>query len=122
MLYAKEKQEVVPVFIITDAAADKAKEFLAAEGKSEWGVRIMAAGSSCCGPSYGMDLDKDPKDEDEVTEKNGFRVFTDKDTYAQLDGMKMDYVDNGQQQGFVIQPDVPEGSAPSCSCPSGTCK
>lgn len=103
------------MFTITDAAAEKAKEVLETEGKADWGLRIYVAGGSCCGPSYGMDLDQNPKDGDNVVEKNGLKVFTDKETTEKLKGMEIDFVDNGQQQGFVIK----GGPAPSCGSGGG---
>lgn len=111
------------MFTITDAAADKAKEVLETEGKADWGLRVFVSGGSCCGPAYGMDLDENAKDGDEVTEKNGLKVFTDKDTFEKLTGMTIDFVDDGQNQGFVIKGDTPPG-APSCSsggCGSSSC-
>jgi iron-sulfur cluster assembly protein len=104
------------MFIITDAASDKATELLTAEGKAGWGLRITIEGSGCCGPSYGMDIDENPAEGDEVTEKNGLRVFADKDTHEKLSGMIMDFIDDGQRQGFVIKAEGPS----SCACPPGS--
>ena len=112
------------MFTITEAAADKAKEVLEKEGKAEWGLRIFVAGGSCCGPSYGMDLDENSKDGDEITEKNGLKVFTDQDTFAKLQGMTIDFIDDGQQQGFVIKGDNPSSCSPDNGgggCGSGGC-
>ena len=53
---------------ISDMAAEKSKEILTAEGKAEWGLRFYTAGSSCCGPSYGIDVVENPVDGDEVVE------------------------------------------------------
>ena len=104
------------MFIITDTAADKATEMLTAEGKAGWGMRITVEGSGCCGPSYGMDIDENPAEGDEVIEKNGLRVFADKDTHVKLSGMIMDFIDDGQRQGFVIKAEGPS----SCACPPGS--
>lgn len=112
------------MFTITDAAAEKALEVLEKEGKANWGLRIFVAGGSCCGPSYGMDIDEKAKDGDEVTEKNGLKVFTDKDTFGKLTGMTIDFVDDGQQQGFVIQGGAPSScgtDAGGGGCSSGGC-
>lgn len=109
------------MFTITDEAAEKVKEVLEAEGKSDWGLRILIAGSSCCGPSYAMDLEKDSRDGDEIIEKNGLKVFADQDTYGKLKGMKMDFIDDGQSQGFVIKMEGPDAAPPSCGCSSGSC-
>ena len=69
---------------ISDIAAEKAKEILKAEGKEGWGLRVFIHGSGCCGPSYGMDLDENPAEGDETVEKNGLKVFVDKDASASL--------------------------------------
>lgn len=104
---------------ISDTAAEKAKEILEAEGKSDWGLRIFISGGSCCGPAYGMDVDEKPKDGDVIAEHNGLKVFADKDTSEKLAGMQMDFYDDGQNQGFVIKSE--KDAPPSCSCSSGTC-
>ena len=109
------------MFTITDSAAEKALEVLEKEGKADWGLRVFVAGGSCCGPSYGMDLDEKPKDGDEVTEKNGLKVFTDKETFEKLNDMTMDFVDDGQQQGFVIKGDNPSSCAPDNGGAGGGC-
>ena len=103
---------------ITDAAAEKAKELLTTEGKADWGLRVYTAGGGCCGPSYGMDIDEKPGDNDDVVEKNGIKVFVDKDTAKKLEGMNIDFIDDGEKQGFVIA----GGSAPSCSPSCTSCE
>lgn len=107
---------------ISDSAAEKAKEILKAEGKEGWGLRIFVQGSSCCGPSYGMDIDEKAAAGDETVEKNGLKVFVNKETSASLADKEIDYVSNDRGEGFVIN----GGEAPSCgsggaasSCGSG---
>jgi len=102
---------------ITDAAAEKIKEILEAEGKAGWGLRIYTAGSGCCGPSYGMDIEEKAEDGDDVLEKNGLKVFMDKATSKSLDNMQIDYISTEEAEGFVIR-----GGSPSCSCESGSCE
>lgn len=109
------------MFTITEIAAEKAKEVLKAEGKDNWGLRVFVAGGSCCGPSYGMDLEEAAKDDDEVTEKDGLKVFTDKDTYSKLTGMMIDFIDDGQNQGFIIKGSEKTPPAGGCGCSSGSC-
>lgn len=102
---------------ISETAAKKGKEILTAEGKTGWGLRIYTAGSSCCGPSYGMDLDEKPAEGDEVLEKDGLRVFLDQATLKNLSGMEVDFVDDGERQGFVLT----GGKASACGSSCGSC-
>lgn len=96
---------------ISDAAAEKAKEILTAEGKTGWGLRIYTANGGCSGPSYGMDIDEHPGEGDEVFEKNGLRVFIDRSASEDMDGMEIDFVDEQERKGFILT-----GTPPSSSC------
>ncbi|MDI6801527.1 MAG: iron-sulfur cluster assembly accessory protein [Thermodesulfovibrionales bacterium] len=101
---------------ITEKAADKAKEILAAEGKDNWGLRIYSAGGGCCGPSYGLDIAERPSAEDEVIETNGLQVFVDKNTLSALSGMQLDYMVSPEGEGFVLNGGT--GSACDSGCSS----
>jgi iron-sulfur cluster assembly protein len=105
--------------IITDKAAEKAKSILSVEGKAEWGLRIYTANGGCCGPSYGLDLDEAPMAEDQVFEKNGLKVFIDRQTLITLAGVELDYVEEDDREGFVLK----GGPVPSCGpgCNTGGC-
>ncbi len=106
---------------ITDKAAEKATAILAAEGKDSWGLRIYNADGGCCGPSYGLDIDERPSVDDEVIEKNGLRIFVDKNTLPALTGMQLDYYDDGEREGFILSggAGLSSGSASGSSCSSG---
>lgn len=107
------------VVTITDKAAEKATAILAAEGKDSWGLRIYSSEGGCCGPSYGLDIDERPTADDEVIEKNGLRVFVDKNTLSALTGMQLDYYDDGEREGFMLSGGAgPSGSACSSGCSS----
>ncbi len=99
---------------VSDEAAEKTKEILSTEGKAEWGMRFYTAGSSCCGPSYGIDIVENPTDGDEVVEKNGTKFFIEKATSEKMNGMEIHFVDDGQQQGFVLNGDQPSSCGPEC--------
>jgi iron-sulfur cluster assembly accessory protein len=105
------------VVTISEVAAQKAKEILTAEGKADWGLRIYSAGGGCCGPSYGMDIDQNPADGDEVVERDGLRVFIDQNTLKSLGGMQIDFVSEGERQGFVLT----GGKASSCDSGCSSC-
>lgn len=115
-LKTSTKMEVF-VLKVSDTAAEKAKEILKAEGKEGWGLRIFVHGSGCCGPSYGMDIDEKASEGDETVEKNGLKVFVDKEAYASLGEKEIDYIKTEQGEGFVIN----GGEAPSCSSGCSSC-
>ena len=100
---------------ISDEAAEKAKEILIAEGKTDSGLRIFLAGGGCCGPSFGMDISEKPAESDETFEKNGLKVFVDKTASEKLNGMEIHFVSEGEQQGFVVRGNAPSSCGPSCS-------
>ena len=87
---------------ITDKAAEKVMVILAHEGKENWGIRIFVAGESCCGPSYGLDLQEEQMSDDEVIERNGLKVFMDKQTLGTLTGRQFDYYVGEDGEGFIF--------------------
>ncbi len=99
---------------ITEKAAEKAKAILSGEGKAEWGIRIFVAGESCCGPSFGLDLQEEQMSGDEVVEKDGLKVYMDKQTLETLTGRQLDYYVGEEGEGFIFT-----GGVSSCS-PGGS--
>jgi len=102
------------VLEITDVAAEKAKDLLKAEGKEGWGLRIFIHGAGCCGPSFGLDINETASEGDETVEKNGLKVFVDKDASESLSNKEIDYVKTPQGEGFVVN-----SNEPPSSCGSG---
>ncbi len=100
---------------ISDIAAEKGKQLLESEGKPGWGFRIFLSGSSCCGPSFGMDLIENPIEGDDTVEKNGLKVFIDKNAMPKLEGLEIHFVEEGENSGFVIRGNQPSSCGPSCS-------
>jgi iron-sulfur cluster assembly accessory protein len=103
---------------VTDAAAEKAKEILKADDKEGWGLKIFVHGSSCCGPTYGLDINENASEGDETIERNGLKLFIDKETSESLDNKEIDFVKTDQGEGFVINSSEP----PSCDTGCSTCE
>ncbi len=101
---------------ITEKAAEKAKAILEVEGKDNWGIRIFVAGESCCGPSYGLDLQEEQMLDDEVVEKNGLKVFMDKQTLETLTGRQFDYYVGEEGEGFIFTGGVSVCGAGGSAC------
>ncbi|MCB0083779.1 MAG: iron-sulfur cluster assembly accessory protein, partial [Caldilineaceae bacterium] len=64
---------------------------------------------------YGMTFDDANRDDDQVYEQNGLRVFVDPTSLFYIDGANIDYVDNLMGGGFHI--DNPNAVS-SCGCGS----
>lgn len=105
---------------ITDKAAEKALAILTGEGKKDWGLRIFVAGESCCGPSYGLDMQEVQRPDDEVLEKNGLKVFMDKYTLSTLDGRELDYYVGDEGEGFIFTGGVSACGTSGSGCGSGS--
>jgi iron-sulfur cluster assembly accessory protein len=101
---------------ITEKAAEKAKAILEVEGKDDWGIRIFVAGESCCGPSYGLDLQEEQRPDDEIVEKNGLKVFMDKQTLGTLTGRQFDYYVGEDGEGFIFTGGVSACGAGGSAC------
>ena len=79
------------------------------------GLRVFVKGGGCGGMQYGMTFDEAAREDDQVFEENGMRVFVDPTSMFYIDGSKIDYVDNLMGGGFHI--DNPQAVS-SCGCGS----
>lgn len=63
------------------------------------------------------------KNTDESYEVDGLTYLIDKELDVQAGAVKVDFVDSGWQQGFVLSSTNPVGGGEgaSCDCSSGTC-
>ena len=64
-----------------------------------------------------MDFDEKPAEGDEVVEKDGLKVFIDKNTFESLGGMNVDFISEGDKPGFILT----GGKASSCDSGCSSC-
>jgi iron-sulfur cluster assembly protein len=100
---------------ITDGAADKIKELVAARGnEDESSLRVAVRGGGCSGFQYALALDQ-AKQDDHVFEHNGVAVIVDQVSMQFVFGSEVDFVDGLQGAGFVVNnPNV----VAACGCGS----
>ncbi|GIP31177.1 iron-sulfur cluster assembly accessory protein [Paenibacillus sp. J2TS4] len=98
---------------ISDSAAEKIKEMLAAEELPNLFLRIGVKEGGCSGFSYGMGFDDEQDSTDKVLEVNGLKVVVDEESNKYLYGVEIDYKDVGMGGGFTIN--NPNAIA-SCGC------
>lgn len=98
---------------ITENAAAKIKQLLAADDKKEKeGLRLKVVGGGCSGLQYKMDLDA-ARPGDKVFEKDGAKILVDMKSLLYLNGTELDYKEELMQSGFVFQnPNVKR----ACGC------
>jgi iron-sulfur cluster assembly protein len=98
---------------ITENAAAKIKQLLAADEKKEKeGLRLKVVGGGCSGLQYKMDLDA-ARPGDKVFEKDGAKILVDMKSLLYLNGTELDYKEELMQSGFVFQnPNVKR----ACGC------
>jgi iron-sulfur cluster assembly accessory protein len=97
---------------VTDIAADKLKELLAAQQDPDQALRVAVKGGGCSGFQYSLALDK-RKEDDHVFEHNGVSVIVDKVSMQFV--FEVDYVEGLQGAGFAVNnPNV----VAACGCGS----
>ncbi len=88
---------------LTDSAAVKVKELLAAEGADDLALRVAVRPGGCSGFSYEMFFDGDVASDDiEATFGEAVRVIVDPASAQLLEGATLDYKDGLNQAGFNI--------------------
>ena len=98
---------------LTDTAASKVKELLAAEGASDLALRVAVRPGGCSGFSYEMFFDGDIAEDDIVKEYGTIKVVTDPASAGMLKGATLDYKDALQGGGFAV--DNPNAQR-TCGC------
>ena len=113
----EQKEVVLPkdgkIVTLTENAASKVKEYMKAEKKGQYGLRIMVVPGGCAGYQYGMDFEKEAGKDDLVIQQHGVKLFIDKKSATHLVGTTVDFVDNLQGSGFKI--DNPNATS-TCGC------
>jgi len=101
------------VIALTDTAANKVKELVAAEGDDGLALRVAVRPGGCSGFSYEMFFDSDVAADDVTADYEGVRVVVDPSSAQLLTGATLDYKDGLQQAGFAI--DNPNAQR-TCGC------
>ena len=89
---------------LTDKAAVKVKELLAAEGADDLALRVAVRPGGCSGFSYEMFFDGDVAVDDEQArfgDRDDVRVVVDPASAQLLEGATLDYKDGLDQSGFA---------------------
>lgn len=79
-------------FAVTDRAATRIAEIVAAEGKQA-ALRVAVLAGGCSGFQYKFELDETPAEDDLIIEQGNAKVFVDPASLDLLAGSELDYTD-----------------------------
>lgn len=96
---------------LTDNALNAVRGVISTSGAI--GLRITVESGGCAGFKYIMGLANETKSDDTVIERDGIKLFVDKDSHKYLAGTTIDFVLAQEGSGFTF--DNPNANA-SCSC------
>lgn len=97
---------------LTENASNHVRDFLINRGKGE-GIRVGVKTSGCSGLAYVLEFVDEIDPHDQVFEQNGVKVFVDPKSLVYLNGLEMDYVKNGLNEGFEFNNPNKKGE---CGC------
>jgi len=102
---------------LSSEAADKAREFLMQENLTPEaeGLRVAVLPGGCSGFQYGLNLEAEAREDDEIIVSNGIRLFVDPFSLQYLQGTVIGYHSSLQGSGFTFtNPNATGG----CGCGS----
>ena len=111
-LDCKERDERV-MLSLTEIAVNKVKENLSQQSESYLGLRVAVVAGGCSGFQYTMNFERGSREDDQVLEIEGLKIFLDPQSSMYLEGTEIDYVETMQEAGFKFRnPNVTE----TCGC------
>ena len=104
---------------VTEKAAKQIQEFAKAEDKEGWGLRITAKDNGGREPAYAMDFLKDAEAGDKSFEFHGVSIHLDAESFGNLMGAEVDYIESAYGSGFKITNPRFAKKGGGCGCGSG---
>ena len=101
---------------VTSTAAAEVQKFMQEQGAVESaGLRVAVLPGGCSGFQYGLNIEDESQDDDDIIESNGIRLFVDPFSGQYLDGVEIDYVTTMMGSGFTFKNPNATGG---CGCGS----
>ena len=98
---------------LTEKAQSVVKNFIEKSENPVVGLRVMVTGGGCSGMQYGMRLEEDLVETDQVIKFGDVSVLVDPSSAELLQGVTVDYVESMESSGFKFE--NPNATA-SCGC------
>lgn len=109
--------QTVETISLSAEAAEKAREFMAAEKLTpeSAGLRVAVLPGGCSGFQYGLSIEEAARADDAVIESHGIRIFVDPFSSQYLKGTVIGYHSSFQGSGFTFSN---PNAAGGCGCGS----
>ncbi len=98
---------------LTESAQSAISRFIKGSEKPVAGLRVMVTGGGCSGMQYGMRLEEQVGENDQVVAYGDITVFVDADSAPLLQGVNVDFVEGMDGSGFKFEN---PNAAQSCGC------
>ncbi len=98
---------------MTSRAADKLKEIIEKQGRSDLALRVYVTPGGCSGFSYGMTFAEGVEEGDAVVDHEGVKIVVDPMSAMYLKGSEIDFVDALMGGGFALRN---PNAVSSCGC------
>jgi iron-sulfur cluster assembly protein len=103
----------LPTLTLTDEAVSRLRSVLESQNAPEGALRVYVTPGGCSGFSYGMSLEAEPAEDDEIVEQAGVKVVVDAFSLQYLQGAQIDFIDSLMGGGFTV---VNPNAVRSCAC------
>jgi iron-sulfur cluster assembly protein len=101
---------------VTPTAVTEVQRFMQEQGAAETaGLRVAVLPGGCSGFQYGLNIEDESQEDDEIMESNGLRLFVDAFSVQYLDNVEIDYVTTMMGSGFTFKNPNATGG---CGCGS----
>ncbi len=101
-MYSRMDMNPAPAFSVSDRAAERVAEIVAAQGKPA-ALRVAVLAGGCSGFQYKFELDEAAQPDDLVLEHGGARILVDSASLDLLGGSQLDYTDALMGAHFTVK-------------------
>jgi iron-sulfur cluster assembly protein len=105
--------QLMTTLTLTNEAVTRLRSVLETQQAPDGALRVFVSPGGCSGFSYGMSLEAEPADDDEVVEQSGVKVVVDPFSLQYLSGAQIDFIDSLMGGGFTV---VNPNAVKSCAC------
>jgi iron-sulfur cluster assembly protein len=101
---------------VTPTAVTEVQRFMQEQGAAQTaGLRVAVLPGGCSGFQYGLNIEDESQEDDEILETNGLKLFVDPFSVQYLEGVEIDYVTTMMGSGFTFKNPNASGG---CGCGS----